>query len=292
MFEGFEEKRITVPDTDIYLRIGGSGPPLLLVHGYPQSHVMWHKIAPGLAESFTVVAADLRGYGDSGKPPSDDAHLNFSKRTMANDLVAVMQTLGFERFNLAGHDRGGRVSYRLALDHDCVIKLATLDIIPTVEQFERMDRTGSLGSYHWYFLAQPAPFPETLIGANPDYFFEYTLNRSRQGGEEIFTPEAMAAYERCFRNPETIRAMCEDYRAGASIDCEFDAQDRARGHRITCPMLALWGDRGRPHKREAVLEVWRLWADDVQGEGLPCGHFLPEEAPDLTLQALRTFFAQ
>ena len=290
MFEGFEERRITVPDTDIYLRIGGSGPPLLLVHGYPQSHVMWHKIAPLLAESFTVVAADLRGYGDSGKPPSDAAHLNYAKRTMANDLVAVMRALGFERFNLAGHDRGGRVSYRLALDHDCVIKLATLDIIPTLEQFERMDRTGSLGSYHWYFLAQPSPFPETLIGADPDYFFHYTLNRFRQEGDGVFTPGAMAAYERCFRNPETIRAMCEDYRAGASIDCEFDAQDRERGHRISCPMLALWGDRGRPHKREGVLEVWRLWADNVQGEGLPCGHFLPEEAPELTLQALRSFF--
>ncbi len=290
MFEGFAQKRITVPDTDIHLRIGGSGPPLLLVHGYPQSHVMWHKIAPALAESFTVVAPDLRGYGDSGKPPSDAAHLHYAKRTMANDLVAVMRTLGFARFHLAGHDRGGRVSYRLALDHDCVIKLATLDIIPTLEQFERMDKTGSLGSYHWYFLAQPAPFPETLIGANPDYFFHYTLKRSQQGGDDIFTPDALVEYERCFRNPETIRAMCEDYRAGASIDCEFDAQDRERGHRITCPMLALWGDRGRPHKRAGVLEVWRSWANDVQGEGLPCGHFLPEEAPELTLQALRTFF--
>ncbi len=290
MFEGFEVKRIAVPDTEIHLRIGGSGPPLLLVHGYPQTHVMWHKIAPALAESFTVVAPDLRGYGDSAKPASDEAHLHYAKRTMANDLVAVMRALGFERFNLAGHDRGGRVSYRMALDHDCIIKLATLDIIPTLEQFERMGKTGSLGSYHWYFLAQPAPFPETLIGAQPDYYLHHTMNRWRQKGDHVFTPEAMAEYERCFRNPETIRATCEDYRAGASIDCELDEQDRARGHRIACPMLALWGDHGRPHKREGVLEVWRQWADDVQGEGLPCGHFLPEEVPEATLRALCTFF--
>jgi haloacetate dehalogenase len=289
MFDGFAVKRITTKDTDIHLRLGGSGPPLLLLHGYPQTHTMWHKIAPALAEHFTVVTPDLRGYGDSAKPASDAAHVNYSKRTMANDQVAVMRALGFARFAVCGHDRGGRVAYRMALDHDCVTQLAVLDIVPTLEQFERMGKEGSLGSFHWYFLAQPAPFPETLIGAQPDYFLHRMLQNWR-GTEAPFTTEAMAEYERCFRNPETIRATCEDYRAGASIDCELDAQDRQRGHRIACPMLALWGDRGRAHKRRDVLEIWRAWATAVSGRGLDCGHFLPEEAPEETLQALRTFF--
>lgn len=290
MFEDFQSRRIAVADTEIHLRLGGSGPPLLLLHGYPQSHVMWHKVAPALAQHFTVVAADLRGYGDSAKPPSDTAHVNYAKRTMARDQVLLMQALGFEQFSVCGHDRGARVAYRMALDHACVTKLAVLDVVPTLEQFERMGQAGSLGSYHWYFLAQPPPFPETLISAQADYFLHHMLS-NWSGSEGIFTPAAMAEYERCFRNPETIRATCEDYRAGATIDCELDATDREQGHRITCPMLALWGEKGRPHKRREVLDIWRLWATDVAGHGLPCGHFLPEEAPEETLQALRTFFA-
>lgn len=289
MFEGFASRRLAVNDTEIHLRIGGIGPPLLLLHGYPQTHIMWHKVAPALAEDFTVVVPDLRGYGDSAKPASDADHMHYAKRTMANDQVQVMQALGFERFDLCGHDRGGRVSYRLALDHDCVSRLAVLDIVPTLEQFERMGKDGSLGSYHWFFLAQPPPFPETLIGAQPDYFLHYMM-RTWGRTDGAFTPEAMAEYERCFRNPETIRATCEDYRAGASIDCELDAQDRACGHRIRCPMLALWGDRGRPHKRRSVLEIWRTWAHEVSGYGLNCGHFIPEEAPQETVTALRNFF--
>ncbi len=289
MFDGFEAKRIALVETEIHLRVGGSGPPVLLLHGYPQTHTMWHKVTPALVEHFTVVVPDLRGYGDSAKPESDAEHVTYSKRTMANDQVMVMRALGFERFHVCGHDRGARVAYRMALDHDCVTQLAVLDIVPTLEQFERMGQAGSLGSYHWYFLAQPAPFPETLISAQPDYFLHHML-RSWCGTDGAFTPEAMAEYERCFRNPETIRATCEDYRAGATIDCDLDAHDRERGHRISCPMLALWGDRGREHKRRAVLEIWRGWAREVSGHGLTCGHFLPEEAPEETLNALRAFF--
>lgn len=289
MFDGFDVKRMTVNDIDIHVCLGGSGPPLLLLHGYPQTHVMWHKVAPALAKEFTVVLPDLRGYGDSAKPASDADHMAYAKRTMANDQVAVMHTLGFERFQVCGHDRGARVAYRMALDHDCVTRLAVLDVVPTLEQFERMGQEGGLGSFHWYFLAQPAPFPETLIGANPDYFLHHML-RNWFGTEGALTPEAMAEYERCFRNPDTIRATCDDYRAGATIDCILDAQDRQRGHRIACPVLALWGDKGRSHKRRAVLEIWRAWAGEVSGHGLPCGHFLPEEAPEATLQALQGFF--
>jgi haloacetate dehalogenase len=289
MFEGFKVERMAVAETTIHLRTGGSGPPLLLLHGYPQTHVMWHKMAPALAERFTVVAPDLRGYGDSAKPASDAEHVNYAKRTMANDQVAVMRALGFEHFNICGHDRGARVAYRMALDHSCVTKLAVLHVVPTLEQFERMGKEASLGSYHWYFLAQPAPFPETLIGAQPDYFLHHSL-KSWCGTDGAFASEAMAEYERCFRDLETIRATCEDYRAGATIDCELDARDRQQGHRITCPVFALWGERGRAHKRQAVLEIWRTWAEEVSGHGLPCGHFLPEEAPEATLGALRTFF--
>lgn len=291
MFDGFETKRLSVNDTEVHLRTAGKGPPLLLVHGYPQTHIMWHKIAPQLAEEFTVVCPDLRGYGDSGKPATDERHFPYSKRAMAQDLVEVMAALGHSTFFLAGHDRGGRVSYRLTLDHpEKVAKLATLDIVPTVEQFERMGMSGSMGSFHWFFLAQPAPLPETMIGNDPDFFLRSMLS-NWAGSDCAFTSEAMAEYSRCFSDPATIHSTCEDYRAGATVDCAFDAEDREAGHKITCPMLALWGDKGRPHKREAVLEVWQRWATNLKGRGIPCGHFLPEEAPNETLNALRKFFA-
>lgn len=291
MFEGFETRRIAAKGCEINLRIGGDGPPLLLLHGYPQTHAMWHRVAPLLASTFTVVCPDLRGYGDSAKPATDERHFPYSKRAMAQDMVEVMAALGHWRFGLAGHDRGGRVAYRFALDHpDRVGRLATLDIVPTIEQFERMGMSGGMGSFHWFFLAQPAPLPETLIGSNADYFLAH-MTRSWAGSPDCFHPAAMAEYQRCFRNPDVIRATCEDYRAGATVDCELDAADRAAGRRITCPMLALWGDGGRPHKRTAVLEIWRNWATDVDGAGLPCGHFLPEEAPRETAERLAAFFA-
>jgi haloacetate dehalogenase len=290
MFEGFQSRRIKTSGTEIALVQGGSGPPLLLIHGYPQNHVIWHKVAPRLAERFSLVIPDLRGYGDSGKPPGDAEHLNYSKRAMALDMVEVLTALGYERFGVVGHDRGARVTYRLALDHpQRVRRLAVLDIMPTLEQFERMDRYGSRKAYHWYFLAQPAPFPETLIGANPDYFLDYSL-QSWRGLDGPFTDEALAAYRKAFRDPEVIRGSCEDYRAGITCDCKFDAEDRKAGHKIAPPLLALWGATGRPNRGIGMLDIWKVWADDVRGEPIDCGHFIPEEAPDTLTDRLLAFF--
>ena len=289
MFEGFTERRITTSGAEIHAVVGGDGPPLALLHGYPQTHVMWHRVAPRLAEAFTVVAPDLRGYGRSSKPPGGDGSANYAKRAMARDIVEVMAALGHDRFLLAGHDRGGRVAYRLALDHpDRVQGLATLDIMPTLEQFERMDRRGALGAFHWFLLAQPSPLPERLLGGDPVSFLHDLLSRW-SGAESPFAPEAMADYERSFRDPETVRATCDDYRAGATIDCDLDAADRDAGRRIACPMLALWGDRGGD-RRAAMMEVWGRWATDLRGAAIPCGHFLPEEAPAETAAALLDFF--
>jgi haloacetate dehalogenase len=291
MFEGFERLRIRTKDAEIEAVKKGSGPPLLLIHGYPQTKAMWHKIAPGLAERFTVVAPDSRGYGASSRPPAGDDHAGYGKRRMAADLVEVMGALGFARFFVAGHDRGGRVAYRMALDHpERVAKLAVLDIVPTYEQFAAVNREAALGSFHWYFLAQPAPFPERLIGADPEYFIRHML-RAWAGTPTCFSDEALAEYIRCFKDPEVIHASCEDYRAGAYVDCQLDAADLEAGRKIACPVLAIWGEGGRPHKRRAVLETWRRWADDVQGAPLPCGHFLAEEAPAETRAALEKFFA-
>jgi len=292
LFEGFERLRVKTTEAEIETVKKGSGPALLLVHGYPQTKAMWHKIAPGLAERFTVVAPDSRGYGASSRPPGGDDHAGYSKRRMAADLVEVMASLGFERFAVAGHDRGGRVAYRMALDHPGrVTKLAVLDIVPTYEQFAAVDRAAALGSFHWYFLAQPAPLPERLIGADPEYFIRHMLG-TWAGTQSCFSDEALAEYVRCFKDPEVIHASCEDYRAGAFVDCQMDEADLRAGRKIACPVLAIWGDRGRSHKRRGVLETWRHWADDVQGEDLPCGHFLAEEAPDETRAALEKFLSK
>jgi haloacetate dehalogenase len=250
---------------------------------------MWHLVAPRLAQRFTVVATDLTGYGMSSKPPSASDHAPYSKRAMACDQVAVMRLLGYEQFFVAGHDRGGRVAYRMALDHPEVVrKLAVLDIIPTGEAFARGGREFGLGYYHWFFLAQPAPLPERLIGADPDWFWRWHTNR---GPRQFFDPLAVEDYLTCFRNPETIRAICEDYRAGATIDCEHDAADKGAGRRIRCPVLALWGAQARLEAWYDTLAVWREWADDVRGRALPCGHYLPEEAPAETLAELTAFFS-
>ena len=284
MFEGFARKRIKTSGAEIAMVQGGAGSPMLLLHGYPQNHVIWHKVAPRLAQNFTLVIPDLRGYGDSSKPPTDADHLPYSKRAMALDMVEVMSALGFNRFDVVGHDRGARVTYRLALDHpERVRRAAVLDIIPTIEQFERADRFAARAFYHWYFLAQPAPFPETLIGKDPDYFFDHVMQSLR--GSDNFSPEALEAYRKSFRDPGVIHASCEDYRAGMTCDCKFDEADRAAGHKLTMPLLALWGTRGR--RGASLLDIWKLWATDVRGEGLDCGHFIPEEAPDaLTLHLL------
>jgi haloacetate dehalogenase len=289
MFEGFRELDLDSGETVIHLRVGGAGPPLLLLHGHPQTHVMWHRIAPDLAERFTVIAADLRGYGDSGKPPTAPGHEPYSKRAMARDMVKAMQALGFERFALAGHDRGGRVGYRMALDHpERVDRLAVLDIVPTGEMYRRADMSFGLGYWHWFFLPQPYDFPERIIGGDPDHF--YLERQGALGIAGLFAPEALAEYRRCWRDPATIHAMCEDYRAGATIDCRLDEADRVAGRRILCPLLALWGARGKMGEWYDVLAVWRGWADDVRGHAIDCGHYLPEEAPAETARALLEFF--
>lgn len=286
MFEGFALEHIDVGEATLRVRRGGDGPPLLLLHGHPQTHAMWHRVAPRLAEEFTVVAPDLRGYGESSKPPLTDDHEPYSKRAMARDAVVLMRHLGFERFAVAGHDRGGRVAYRLALDHpERVERVAVLDIVPTGEHFRRADMKFALGYWHWFFLAQPHPFPETIIGANPDAFFSGRPNRAN-----VHDPEALADYLRCYRNPETIRAACEDYRAAATYDFALDEADRGV-RRIEAPLLALWAARGALPAWYDVLAIWRDWADDVRGFAIDSGHFIPEEAPDESYAALRAFFA-
>jgi haloacetate dehalogenase len=289
MFEGFRLETIDTGEAQIRARVGGNGPPLLLLHGNPQTHVMWHKVAPALAERFTVVATDLRGYGTSSKPPSTADHMPYSKRVMALDQLAVMRHLGAERFFVAGHDRGGRVGYRMALDHpEAVLKLAVLDIIPTGEAFARVDREFGLGLYHWFFLAQPSPLPERLIGADPDWFWRWHTTR---GPDDVFADEAVADYLACFRDPETIRGICEDYRAGATIDCEHDRADQETGQRIQCPLLVLWGAKAKLETWYDVLAVWRGWATDVRGRALACGHYLAEELPEETADELARFFS-
>lgn len=290
MLETFEERRILVGDAEIHLRVGGKGPPLLLLHGYPQTHVMWHRVAPQLAKGFTVVLADLRGYGRSKGPKADPEHRGYSKRAMAEDMVKVMSALGHERFGLAGHDRGGRVGYRLCLDHpDRVERFAALDIIPTLDVWEQMDADAALGTYHWQFLAVPAPVPERLIGGAPEFYVEHLLARWAAPGSTLH-PKAVNAYLTQFRRPEVIAATCEDYRAGATIDRALDLADREAGRRIACPVLVIWGRHYHASRKGSPAEVWRRWADDVSEVALDCGHFVAEEAPEACAEALWVFF--
>jgi haloacetate dehalogenase len=289
MFEGFETRDVPTRATSIHVRIGGAGPPLLLLHGYPQTHAMWHRVAPVLAERFTVVCADLRGYGDSGKPASDPEHAVYSKRASAGDMVEVMASLGFARFMLAGHDRGGRVGHRLALDHpERLQRLAVLDIVPTRTVFRATNQAIATGYYHWFFLIQPGELPERLIGADPLFYLHWTLGRWGTG-KSVFAPDAMAQYERCFSDPAVIHASCEDYRAAAWIDLAHDEADLDR--RIRCPLLVLWGKRGLMERHFDVLATWReKAAGPVGGCALDCGHFLPEEQPEETAAKLLAFF--
>jgi haloacetate dehalogenase len=284
LFDGFGLETIDTGEALIRVRHGGTGPPLLLLHGHPQTHMMWHKVAPRLARDFTVVASDLRGYGGSSKPATTPDHEPYSKRAMARDQVRLMQRLGFERFHVCGHDRGARCAYRMALDHpERVVKLAVLDIIPTGEAFRRADMRFGLGFWHWFFLAQPYDLPERLLGENPD---NYYLRK----GTELFDAEALADFRRSVHDPDTIHAMCEDYRAGATIDFEHDERDRGR-RRIACPVLALWSGRDELEEWYDVLAIWRDWADDVRGRPLDCGHHLAAEAPDETYAELNAFFS-
>jgi haloacetate dehalogenase len=286
LFPGFKTVKIRTLGASINVVAGGSGPPVLLMHGYPETHVLWHKVAPKLAETFYVVAADLRGYGDSSKPEGGEKHVNYSKRAMALDMVEAMHQLGFDKFAVVGHDRGGRVAHRLALDHaDKVTKLGILDIVPTYDMFHHVNQEFATSNYHWFFLIQPAPLPETLIGNSVEFFL-----RGRFAGliPQAVTLEAYAEYLRCFKNSGTIHATCEDYRAGASIDLEHDTADLQR--KIACPVLALWAERGNTGGMFDVIATWQAHAAmRVTGKALPGRHFLPEEAPEQTFAELQAF---
>ena len=289
MFEGFRSFDIAHGDVDIHGRIGGSGPPLLLLHGHPQTHVIWHRLAATLANHFTVVVTDLRGYGDSSKPLGEPDHANYSKRAMADDQLAVMRELGFERFYLCGHDRGGRVAHRLVMDHpEAVEKLMLLDIAPTLAMYEQTDRTFATAYFHWFFLIQPAPLPETLIEASPADYITRTMG-GRHASLEAFDPAAIAEYQRCLAQPGAAHALCEDYRASNGIDLEHDRADREAGRRITCPVSVLWGKHGIIERCFEPLAEWRAVAERVEGEALPCGHYIPEEAPQALLERLLRF---
>ena len=280
LLPGFQTRRIATSGAEINVGIAGSGSPLLLLHGFPESHVSWHKIAPRLAERFTVVVPDLRGYGDSSKPPDGENHANYSKRAMVLDQIEMMRTLGFDRFAVAGHDRGGRVAWRLAVEHpDVATKVAVLDIVP--DHYSSVTRELATAYFHWFFLIQPAPFPEQLIAGNPEAF----LRRFLPG--PYIAPEAFAEYLRCFRNPMTVHAACEDYRAGATIDL-VHAQE-TRGRRLKCPLLVLWGERSTIARLYDVRKVWSEQASDIRGKAMPAGHHLAEELPEQTLAELLAF---
>lgn len=290
-FDGFEPATRRVRDGVLRLRLGGSGPPLLLLHGNPQTHAMWHVVAPSLARRFTVVCPDLRGYGGSHKPLATPDHAPYAKREMARDMVELMDGLGHRRFLVAGHDRGARVAHRLALDHpDRVERLAVLDIVPTLEHFERTDMSFALGYYHWFWFAQPHPFPEELIRAAPEVWFHAHVRRDGKP-PGFFHPDALADYLAAARTPEAVTGMCEDYRAAASLDLVHDRASRAEGQRVRCPMLVLWGARGRIGGWYDALAIWRRYcAADVQGGPVGSGHYLPEEAPGEVLAWFERFF--
>jgi haloacetate dehalogenase len=289
----FTSAEIDTGETSIFVTSGGSGPPLLLLHGFPQTHLMWRGVAPLLAESFTVVCADLRGYGQSGCPASSTDHAPYAKRAMARDMVAVMQRLGFSRFGIAGHDRGGRVAYRMALDHpERIERLAVLDILPVETVWQHADARFALGYWPWSLLAQPEPLPEKFLEACAETVIDNAL-----GGwgspAEMFPPDIRAAYIAALREPRHAHAICEEYRAAAGIDRTHDVADREAARRIASPVLALWSAQGPLDSWYAggPLALWRDWADDVRGFPLEGGHFFPEAAPGPTAQALQRFFA-
>jgi len=291
LFPGFRRELLHASGADIHAVVGPrvDGPALLLLHGYPQTHAIWHKVAPRLARRYNVVAADLRGYGDSGKPATAPDHAPYSKRAMAADQVEVMAALGHERFLLAGHDRGGRVAHRLCVDHPGrVMKVAVLDIAPTLAMYEQTDEAFARAYWHWFFLIQPAPVPERMIGNGIDCILPAKMG-SGSAGLAPFAPEAWAEYVRCF-TPGMVHASCEDYRAAATIDLEHDRADRDAGVRVRCPLLALWGAKGVVERCFEPLDEWRRVADDVRGHALPAGHYIPEEVPDLLTEELERFF--
>ena len=284
-FPGFKKLTRKTSGATINFVTAGSGPGLLLLHGYPQTHIEWRKIAPQLAQKFTVVAADLRGYGDSSKPAGGENHLGYSKRATAQDMVEVMASLGFEKFSVVGHDRGGRVAHRMALDHpDRITKVAVLDIVPTYKLFHNVTKEWATSSFHWFFLIQKEPFPETVIGNSAEFWLNSRFGRLPS---TALDKDAFAEYLRCFRDPAMIHASCEDYRAGASIDLDHDAADL--DHKVSCPLLALWGEHGDMHRLYNVLDTWKERASNASGKPVPSGHFIAEEIPEILLAELRTF---
>jgi len=294
LFPGYASRFIDTAAGRIFARVGGKGPPLLLLHGHPQSNVMWHRVAPRLDAQFTLVIADLPGYGWSAAPQADADHAPYTKRAMAGAMIEVMAALGFARFALAGHDRGGRVGYRLALDHPGRLeRLAVLDIVTTFDMWHGMNAKLASRAWHWTFLALPEPFPETLIGHDPKFFFD---SRARAGAKakavSVFDPRALAHYHAAYQDPLHIHAMCEDYRAGRTTDLVHDETDRAAGSKIGCPVLALWGTAGLPGNAGLdVLALWRGWANNLSGASIDSGHYLAEENPDAVATALLEFFA-
>jgi haloacetate dehalogenase len=289
MFTGFESGVAAVNGVQIPYVKGGSGPALLLLHGHPQTKAIWHKVAPNLAQRFTVVASDLRGYGDASKPEGLADHSNYSKREMARDQLELMQSLGLPEFHLIGHDRGGRVAHRLAADHGSAVKtLTVLDICPTLAMYEQTNMEFAAAYWHWFFLIQPAPFPETLIAQNPEFYFSKLMG-TRSAGMSPFTAQAWAEYMRCNADPKTIHGMCEDYRAAAGIDLTHDRADREIGRRLRMPLLAIWGKNGVIEKCFEPIQEWQRVAIDVRGHAINSGHYIPEEAPEELLVALNEF---
>ena len=294
-FDGFTARHHNVNGAQIFARTGGKpgAPPVLLLHGFPQTHAMWHRVAQRLAPHFQLVLPDLRGYGDSSKPPGEPDHTNYSKRTMAQDMAELMSALGHERFALVGHDRGGRVAHRLALDHAArVSRLCVMDIAPTLDMFNATDMAFASAYYHWFYLIQPAPLPERMIGGDPRFYLHWSLGGWGASGVGHIEPAALAEYERCFSAPEAIHGACEDYRAAAGIDLEHDRASRAAGQRIACDTLVLWAGRGVVERLFKPLELWQAQcAGTVTGKALPAGHFLPEELPEETAAAVLGMFA-
>ena len=289
LFDNFTSFDINCGDAVIHGVTGGNGPPLLLLHGYPQTHAMWHKVAPSLAKQFTVVAADLRGYGRSSKPETDARHQCYSKREMANDMITVMKQLGHTTFDLIGHDRGGRVAHRLTMDHpDAVKQLAVLDIAPTREMYRDTSDEFARAYWHWFFLIQPSPLPETMINSNPELYLRHKIG-SGKAAMSIFSEAALDDYLNAWKNPATVHAACEDYRAAASIDIEHDNEDGQR--KLGCPLLVLWGEQGVVHRCFDPLKLWKERAVQVSGRTLPCGHYIAEELPDVLVPELMTFLA-
>lgn len=292
-FEGFEAGHHPVNGSVVHARTGGrpGAAALLLIHGFPQTHALWHRVAQRLAPHFQLVLPDLRGYGDSAKPRGASDHANYSKRTMAADLAALMHSLGHERYFVCGHDRGARVAHRLAVDHPhAVAKLCVLDIAPTLDMYAATDMRFASAYYHWFFLIQPAPHPERMIGADPLHYLHWKLGGWGSGNRGFMEPRARAEYERCFAQAETIHGACEDYRASAGIDLDHDRESRARGLKIACDTLVLWGERGVVHALFDPLALWRAQCSaEVSGWSMPSGHYIPEELPDETAQALHTF---